>query len=101
MNEIETWEDEEVAGLAIDYKWKREKTILGVRDSVGGIPGMGPPLEPDEEIGYFEVVTVLLYGVEIELPILSIVNKFEDANELVNEISENVTELIEERLGAF
>jgi len=51
--------------LVVEYELIAGKTTRGARDSLGGVAGMGPPLEPDETEYGAEIVKVTLFGVDL------------------------------------
>lgn len=50
----------------VEVTFHHEPASRGARDSLGGIPGAGPPIEPDTD-ELLEVETAHLDGKEIEL----------------------------------
>ena len=51
--------------LLIEYEEIAGKTHRGARDSLGGVAGMGPPIEPDEtEVGG-RITKVSLFDVDL------------------------------------
>lgn len=51
--------------IQVEYEEVGRNTSRGARDSLGGVAGMGPALEPDEvEIGY-SLTKVELFGVDL------------------------------------
>ena len=51
--------------LNVEYEIIAGKTTMGARDSLGGVPGAGPPLEPDETEYGAEIVKVTLFDVDL------------------------------------
>ena len=51
--------------ISIGYELHLHKTVRGARDSLGGVAGMGPPIEPDEEFYHIEVKQVEVFGIDI------------------------------------
>ncbi|MCH8066948.1 MAG: hypothetical protein IIC69_00010 [Nanoarchaeota archaeon] len=62
MTETMEWENGE---LNVEYELVSGKTTRGARDSLGGVAGMGPPLEPDETEYGAEIVKVTLFDVDL------------------------------------
>lgn len=48
-----------------EVEWTYHPPVRGARDSLGGVWGAGPPLEPDEP-AEVEIVDVALQGIRIE-----------------------------------
>ena len=69
-----------VYGIELEIEYTYHPPYKGARDSLAGIPGAGPPLEPDEE-EYFEFARIS--------------HKGEDITDL---ISESALDKIEEQL---
>jgi len=95
----ETWDDDDIKGLSITYEFHITKTIRGARDSLGGQAGMGPPLEPDEVVGYYEVENVSLYEVDLDMSALEVDDHYGEEEEMTEDIAEKVTKKIQELMG--
>jgi len=86
-------------GLSVDFAWHRVSTLQGARDSLGGIPGMGVQLEPDEEIGYYTVEGVRLYDIPLDMSILGLEFKYIDEGDMAQDVSQKVAEILDDRMG--
>ncbi len=61
-NETMIFENDE---LSVEYKIITGETIKGARDSLGGVAGMGPPLEPDETEYACQIAKVTFFDLDL------------------------------------
>ncbi len=94
MCETDTWVDDQVRGLEVDFTCEFVKCIRGSREYYGG-----PPLEPDENVYRYIVTGVRMYEVEVDICLLKLDEYYEDEVNMAEDVSEKMTELIEERMG--
>ena len=95
----DTWDDEDMGGLSVEFEYFHTQTIYGARDSLGGVPNMGPPIEPDELIYRYEVQKVSLYDVTLDMDDLDLKEYYEDEVDLCEDVSEKVSKSIQEHMG--
>jgi len=80
--------------LVVEYELVAEKTTRGARDSLGGVAGMGPVLEPDETEYGASLVKVTLFDVDLTHKFTHIGTVDED--DFYDEINKTFKELMEE-----
>lgn len=82
-------------GLSIEIKYTKTGVDRGARESK-----FGPLIEPDEMKGYFEVLSVSLLSIPINLNYLDTDDRYADEETLCEDVAEQVAELIKNNIGA-
>jgi len=91
---MDTWDDEDIGGLSVQFEYELVQTIYGSVEYKGG-----PPLEPDEHIYKYTVEKVILYDVTLNRDDLELNDYYEDEEDMAADVSEKVSKAIQDKMG--